>query len=122
MKKIISVLLAISILFCICPFDCDVEAADQDADLESIIREQIEAFAKSIDQKNADDTAAKALAKHGISGGGKKLSVGKNHALTATLWNSEMIKFSMAENCAQAILKDIPNCRLSIAKLALTSM
>ena len=103
MKKIISVLLAISILFCICPFNCDVEAADQDADLESIIREQIEAFAKSIDQKNADDTAAKALAKHGISGGGKKLSVGKNHALTTTLMNANLALETIVYSCCKAI-------------------
>ena len=103
MKKIISVLLAISILFCICPFNCDVEAADQDANLESIIREQIEAFAKSIDQKDADDKAAKALAKHGISGGGKKLSVGKNHALTATLMNAELALATITRSCFKGI-------------------
>ena len=55
-----------------------LHAADAAAqtDLESIIREQIEAFAKSIDQKDASNSAKKALASHGISGGGKKLSVG----------------------------------------------
>ena len=107
MKKLISVLLAVAVLLCICPRDYQIGATEvqpqAETDLESIIREQIEAFAKSIDQKNADDAAAKALAKHGISSGGKKLSVGKNHALTATLWNSELMQAFLANSCANVI-------------------
>ena len=107
MKKLISVLLAVAVLLCICPRDYQIGATEvqpqAETDMESIIREQIEAFAKSIDQKNADDTAAKALAKHGISGGGKKLSAGKNHALTATLMNANFLKECLAKSCVQLI-------------------
>ena len=107
MKKLISVLLAVAVLLCICPRDYQIGATEvqpqAETDMESIIREQIEAFAKSIDQKNADDTAAKALAKHGISGGGKTLSVGKNHALTATLMNSELMKLALTDACRQTV-------------------
>ena len=66
------------------------------------IEEQIRAFAISINQSNADDTAAKALAKHGLSGGGKKLSVGKTHALTATLMNSEMVQQTLIAACMRS--------------------
>ena len=72
-------------------------------DLAAIIEEQIRAFADSIDKSNADDTAATALAKHGITGGGKKLSVGKSHALTATLMNSELAQKALTVFCERAI-------------------
>ena len=105
MKKLISVVLTIAVLLCICPRDDQIKAADvqTNTDLESVIREQIEAFAKSIDQKNADDAAAKALASHGISGRGKKLSVGKNHALTATLLNSNWLQEALTNSCVKMI-------------------
>ena len=77
-----------------------VQAAVTEDDLRAAVEQQIRAFAKSINQSGADDAAAKALAKHGLSGGGKKLSVGKSHALTATLWNSEMMQQAMTETCA----------------------
>ena len=80
-----------------------LHAADAQTDLESIIREQIEAFAKSIDQKDAANAAKKALASHGISGGGKKLSVGKNHALTALLWNSNWLQEALTNSCVKMI-------------------
>ena len=44
---------------------------DSDNSLENTIREQVEAFAKSIDQANANGKAADKLAAHGIKGGGK---------------------------------------------------
>ena len=107
MKKLISVLLAVAVLLCICPRDYQIGATEvqpqAETDMESIIREQIEAFAKSIDQKDADDKAAKALAKHGISGGGKKLSAGKNHALTATLMNSNWFQEVLTNSCIKMI-------------------
>lgn len=99
MKKLISILLSAVILLGVFPQNMTVKAADAQTDLESIIREQIEAFAKSIDQKNAVNKAAKALASHGISSGGKKLSVGKSHALTATLMNSELALETIIKSC-----------------------
>ena len=56
-------------------------------ELEATIEKQIRAFAKSIDKPGADDDAAREIAQHGMFGRGKKLSVGKSHALTATLMN-----------------------------------
>ena len=109
MKKLISILLSAVILLGIFPQNMTVKAADAavqtdtQTDLEIIIREQIEAFAKSIDQKNADTKASKALASHGISGGGKKLSVGKNHALTATLMNSNWFQEALTNSCIKMI-------------------
>ena len=79
------------------------QAAATEADLRAAVESQIRAFAKSINQSNADDAAAKALAKHGLSGGGKKLSVGKTHSLTATLWNSEMMQTLLIDICAESI-------------------
>ena len=60
--------------------------------LEEIIRPQIEAYAKSIDKKDANKKAQDVLLRQGMSGKGKKLSVGENHALAATLMNSEVVK------------------------------
>ena len=105
MKKLISIILAVGLLLAVFPQSKTLKAKDSptQTDIESIIREQIEAFAKSIDQKDADIKASRALASHGVSGGGKKLSVGKNHALTATLMNSELMLDVLTNGCAQAI-------------------
>jgi hypothetical protein len=88
MKKLISLLICVLMIFNIFP----IKTLAEEQSLEEIIRPQIEAFGKSIDQKNANGKAQDTLISHGISGNGKKLSVGKNHALTATLMNSELVK------------------------------
>ena len=87
-----------------CPVSAStsVSAEQESRAAISSIEEQIRAFAKSINQSNADDTAAKALAKHGLSGGGKKLSVGKTHALTATLMNSEVVQQTVIAACVRS--------------------
>ena len=71
--------------------------------LEEIIRPQIEAYVKSIDIADADGRAKDAVAKHGISGKGKKLSVKEGHVLTATIYNSNMMKDMLIDGCASAI-------------------
>ena len=78
-------------------------AEDYYTTLQETIEAQVRAFADSIDQADADDNAAIALASHGISGGGRKLTAGKNHALTATLCNSELMQEGLSEMCAAAI-------------------
>jgi hypothetical protein len=105
MKKLISIILAVGLLLAVFPQSMTLKAKDSptQTDIESIIREQIEAFAKSIDQKDADTKASRALANHGVSGGGKKLSVGKNHVLTATLWNSELMQLFLTHGCAELL-------------------
>ena len=58
-------------------FDTSEDTQSNMTELKSTVAQQIRAFAKSINKSGADDSAAKALAKHGMTGGGKKLSVGK---------------------------------------------
>ena len=102
MKKVISIFLCFVMVFGLLPVSVFAEETEQS--LEEIIRPQIEAYAKSIDQKDADSKAADALAAHGITGKGKKLSVGESHALTATLMNSELVKFLVSKICSELIL------------------
>ena len=103
LKKVFSLILAL-VLVCVPLFGGagTVHAASVD-DMESIIEKQIRAFADSIDQANADDKAAAALATHGMGKGGKKLSAGKSHALTATLFNSELLQAALTDGCSKAI-------------------
>ena len=68
MKKIISVLICFLMIFNIFP----VKTFAEEQNLEEIIRPQVEAFAKSIDQKNANGKAQDTLITHGIGGNGKK--------------------------------------------------
>ncbi|MBR5820898.1 MAG: hypothetical protein IKY68_06555, partial [Alistipes sp.] len=68
------------------------------------IEEQVRAYAKSIDQVGADDAAAWALATHGVTGRGKTLTVGADHSLTATLFNSNGGIATLVRGCEQAIL------------------
>ena len=72
-------------------------------EMEALIEKQVRAFADSIDKSNADDAATAALANHGLTGRGKKLSVGKSHALTATLMNSEVIQRTLIATCTQSV-------------------
>ncbi len=96
MKRIISLVLCFLMIINI--FSATA-FAEEEQNLEEIIRPQIEAFAKSIDQKNAAGGAQDALVLHGLGGSGKKLSVGKNHAITATIVNSELIKEYLTKVC-----------------------
>ena len=80
----------------------NVHAASTDH-IKNQIEKQIRAFADSIDKSDADGTAAAALATHGITGRGKTLKVGKTHALTATLFNSELLQTALVDICAEAI-------------------
>ncbi|MBQ3560527.1 MAG: dockerin type I repeat-containing protein [Oscillospiraceae bacterium] len=77
--------------------------ASAENSLEEIIRPQIEAYAKSIDQKDADKKAQDVIISHGMRGRGKKLSVGESHALTATIMNSELGKAGLSGICVQLI-------------------
>ena len=99
MKKLISVLICVLMIFNIFP----IKTFAEEQSLEEIIRTQIEAFAKSIDQSGADGKALDAVIAHGIGGNGKKLSVGKKHALTATLMNSELTKEYLTNLCADMV-------------------
>ncbi|MBQ7875181.1 MAG: hypothetical protein IJ306_08520 [Oscillospiraceae bacterium] len=94
-------------------------AESEEQNLEEIIKPQIEAFAKSIDQKDADGAAADALAMHGMFKNGKDLRVGESHALTATLVNSELMKAYLTEACVEMIkttkqlkVKDVYNLNI----------
>jgi len=107
-KRILSFCMAWVMLFCIAPLlippvQAEATTVSSEDDLRAVIEPQIRAFAKSINKTNADDAAAKALAKHGLAGGGKKLSVGKTHALTATLMNSELALATIIESCRKGI-------------------
>ena len=79
-----------------------ISTNNQAAYLEEQIGPQIRKYAKSINQSNADDTAAMALAKHGITNR-KTLKVNASHALTATLMNSELALERLIRGCAMGI-------------------
>ena len=83
--------------------EAETFAVSEGESLEEIIREQVEAFAKSIDQADADGKAADKLATHGMFKDGKKLSAGKSHPLTATLINSELMKYVLTIVCFNSI-------------------
>lgn len=100
MKKILSWILAAALLLGAVP---SVFAAEETGDTKALIAQQVRAFAASIDKAGADDDAAWALAKHGTTGRGKKLTAGQNHALTATLMNSELALSTIIEGCLWGI-------------------
>ena len=101
MKKLLSFFLSIVFIFTLFPKTVLAEETEQN--LEDIIREQVEAYAKSIDQKDADSKAADKLAAHGITGKGKKLTADKSHPLTATLFNSNLLKVTLTEGLTSSI-------------------
>lgn len=106
MKKALCRMLA-AILFLTCLLPVDTASAesltDDGSELLKTVDAQLRAFAKSLDQKDADDEAAWALARHGVSGRGKTLKVGQSHPLTATLLNSEMGLSTLIRGCYRGI-------------------
>ena len=103
-RRILAILLCLGILLpCIPMPSAGTEASVKATDLKSEVERQIRAYADSIDQSDAVDTAALALAVHGMTKGGKKLSVGKSHALTAVLLNSELLQLLLVDTCSAAI-------------------
>ena len=99
MKRFVSLAICFLMILNVFP----IKTFAEEKSFEEIIRPQVEAFAKSIDQKNANGKAQDTLITHGISGNGKKLSVGKNHALTATIANSELLKEYLTSVCVMLI-------------------
>ena len=90
-----------------CGTSGDKHESDEPQNIPTIpsIEEQIRAFARSIDKSNANYSAAMALAKHGTTGDGKKLSVNQSHPLTATLMNAELSLTTIIHGCTVAIEK-----------------
>lgn len=88
LRRILSVLLVMVLLPL---FPVTRAAAEEPASVE----EQIRAYADSIDQSKADDSAAMDLALHGIGGGGKKLTMNASSPMAATLLNSELVQTGM---------------------------
>ena len=103
MKRIFSLVCALVLALTMIPLPARAADSSLKQDIKSAVSSQIQAFAASINQSDAVNTAAKALAKHGLSQGGKKLSVGKSHALTAALMNTQMLQAALTDSCSQAI-------------------
>ena len=73
-----------------------IQAINQQ-DIQSI-SEQVDTFIKSTYQSDADDAAALQLATHGITGGGKKLTLDKNSSIAALVLNSKLFSEFMHES------------------------
>ena len=102
MKRVISAILAAILALSLLPaFQIETKAEEQD--LYALVEQQIRAYAKSIDQPDAVSAAASSLAVHGMTMGGKKLTMNGQNALTAVLMNSELMRNAMTETCAAAI-------------------
>ena len=101
LRRTVALLLALVLTAALFPLPT-AHAVEKD-EIYTAVEEQVRAFADSIDQKDAVNSAAKALAKHGMTKGGKKLSMGKSHALTATLLNSELLQLALIEGCTSGI-------------------
>ena len=85
MKKLISVFICVFMIFNMFP----TKAFAEEKSLEEIIRPQVEAFAKSIDQPNANKKAQDAFITHGIGGNG---SVDVADAYFARLVAAKIVK------------------------------
>ena len=94
MMKIMMVMMLLAQTLQSVPF---VHAHAETVDIKPTIEKQVRAYAKSINRSNADDEAAKVLAKHGLTAGGKDLNVGSSNALTATLMNAEMTQVALTD-------------------------
>ena len=119
MKRMISALLAMILVLSLMPvLPRQAQAASDD--LQQSIEQQIRAFAQSIDQPDAVDAAATALAIHGMTMGGRDLIMDESNALTAVLFNSEVVQVGLAKAFADTLesmrlldMRAVPGVRLS---------
>ena len=79
-----------------------VSAAASD-DLYSTVNQQVRTYAKSINKADAASSAASAMATHGLLNGGRKMTAGAAHALTATLMNSEIYQAALSKGITNTI-------------------
>ena len=103
MKRIFSLVCAFVLTLAMIPLPVRAAENGLKEEIHTAVDSQIRAFAATLKQSGADDAAAKALAKHGLTQGGKKLSAGKSHSLTAALWSTEMLPAALIDSCAEAL-------------------
>ena len=90
--------------------ETNIKAAAANAAAQTV-EQQVLAHAKSINKSGADDDAGWALAKHGITGGGKQLTMGSSHGMTATLMNSKLGLAAVTLGCTMAVETMQQTCR-----------
>ena len=103
MKRILSLVCALVLVLTMVPLTVSASGPASKEEIAKAVSSQILAFADSLKQSDATDNAAKALAKHGLTQKGKKLTAGKSHALTAALWSTEMLRSDLVESCSQLL-------------------
>ena len=103
MKRIFSLVCAFTLALAMIPLPVRAAESTLKDRIRSTVDSQIRSYASSISQSNAVNTAAKALAKHGLTQKGRKMTVGNSHALTAALWSTNILQEAMVEGCAQQI-------------------
>ena len=103
MKRILSLVCALVLVLAMIPLTARAAESTLKAEIHQAVDSQIRAFAATLKQSGSDDTAAKALAKHGLTQGGKKLSAGKSHSLTAALWSTELLPAALIDGCSEAL-------------------
>ena len=103
MKRIFSLVCAFALALSLIPGT--VRAADSSlkSDIQNAVSAQIRSFASSLGQSDAVNTAARALAKHGLTQNGKRLNAGPSHALTAALANSQLLQTNLIDTCTEAL-------------------
>lgn len=101
-KKTITILLVLLMLLPLMTAKLAVPASAAQTEIPTI-EEQIRSFADSIDKPGADDDAARIIAMHGILRGGRTMYADEDHALTATLMNSELLQNTLAITFAGTI-------------------
>lgn len=105
LQKIGALLLSLTLLLTVIPYGGVSLVAAEATPKAALptIKEQIRAYAKSIDQPKADDAASTALATHGIASGGRKFNMDESHSLTATLMNANLTQMQLVDACTTAI-------------------
>ena len=101
-KRLLALALGLALLAMLFPAAVRAEER-QVSELENRVEKQIRAYADSVDQSKAEETAAMTLATHGIFGGGRKLTLNEKDALTAMMVNSELLQTALIDGCMTAI-------------------
>lgn len=100
-KKLISILLIFTMI--LAPMTAFAEAADTDAEIAELVREQYEAFAQSKRATAVDERAMWDMANHALYGRGQDAAFGADSALSAVILNSELYKATVLQALTAAV-------------------
>lgn len=103
MKRILTAALALILVLSLVPAWTVKAEAAATPELQSLVRQQIQAYAASIHQVNSHENAALQMADYAITRKGKAVHVDDTHVITACMYSSGLMQDMLTYSCSNLI-------------------